>query len=100
MAETAALLAHEVFPDVPLRQWVISAPFPLRCLFVAHPQAMGKVPDTSELEELVQLTSKPRSHPAINSCRAAGYWKEIFPTKCSLLFLYFEDRPVATGAEP
>jgi hypothetical protein len=29
MAETAALLADEVFPDVPLRQWVISFPFPL-----------------------------------------------------------------------
>jgi len=27
MAETAALLADEVFPDVPLRQWVISFPF-------------------------------------------------------------------------
>jgi ribosomal protein S27E len=43
MAETAALLAEEVFPDVPLRQWVISFPFPLRYLFAAHPQAMGKV---------------------------------------------------------
>jgi len=32
-----------VFPDVPLRQWVISFPFPLRYLFAAHPQAMGKV---------------------------------------------------------
>jgi hypothetical protein len=30
MAEAAALLADEVFPDVPLRQWVISFPFPLR----------------------------------------------------------------------
>ena len=30
MAETAALLADEVLPDVPLRQWVISFPFPLR----------------------------------------------------------------------
>jgi len=29
-AETAALLGDEVFPDVPLRQWVISFPFPLR----------------------------------------------------------------------
>ena len=27
MAETAALLADEVFPNVPLRQWVISFPF-------------------------------------------------------------------------
>ena len=55
MAETAALLSDEVFPDVPLRQWVISLtqstrcahgadpPFPLRYLFAAHPQAMGKV---------------------------------------------------------
>jgi hypothetical protein len=29
MAETAALLADEVLPDVPLRQWVISFPFPV-----------------------------------------------------------------------
>jgi ribosomal protein S27E len=43
MAETAALLSDEVFPDVPLRQWVISFPFPLRYLFAAHPQAMGRV---------------------------------------------------------
>ncbi len=43
MTETAALLADDVFPDVPLRQWVISFPFPLRYLFAAHPQAMGKV---------------------------------------------------------
>ena len=43
MAETAALLADDVLPDVPLRQWVISFPFPLRFLFAAHPQAMGKV---------------------------------------------------------
>jgi hypothetical protein len=42
MAETATLLADEVFPDVPLRQWVISFPFPLRYLFAAHPRAMGK----------------------------------------------------------
>jgi hypothetical protein len=32
-----------VFPNVPLRQWVISFPFPLRYLFAAHPHAMGKV---------------------------------------------------------
>ena len=43
MAETAALLADEVFPDVPLRQWVISFLFPLRYVFAAHPKAMGKV---------------------------------------------------------
>ena len=37
------LCISEVFPDVPLRQWVISFPFPLRYLFAAHPQAMAKV---------------------------------------------------------
>jgi hypothetical protein len=43
MVETAALLSDEVFPAVPLRQWVISFPFALRFLFAAHPQAMGQV---------------------------------------------------------
>ena len=38
------MLADEVFPDVPLRQGVLGFPFPLRYLFAAHPQAMGKVP--------------------------------------------------------
>ena len=43
MAETAALLSNEVFPDVSLRQWVISFPFPLSYLFPAHAQAMDTV---------------------------------------------------------
>lgn len=55
MDETAALLTDEVFPSVPLRQWVISLiqstrsacgagfPFPLRYLFAAHSKAIGKV---------------------------------------------------------
>ena len=43
MAETAALLSDEVFPDVPLRQWVVSFPFPLRYLFAAH--STGLIPD-------------------------------------------------------
>ena len=41
MAEIAALLSDEVFPDVPLRQWVISFPFPLRYLFAAPPSCDG-----------------------------------------------------------
>lgn len=43
MAETAALLPDELFPNVSLRQWVVNFPFPLSYLFAAHPQAMGKV---------------------------------------------------------
>jgi len=43
MAESAALLVDEVFPEVPVRQWVLSFPFQLRFLLVRHPELMGKV---------------------------------------------------------
>ena len=42
MAETAALLADEVLPALPLRQWVISFPFALRFLFAARPLPMDE----------------------------------------------------------
>jgi len=32
MAESAALLVDEVLPHKPMRQWVLSVPFPLRFL--------------------------------------------------------------------
>ena len=32
MAESAALLVDEVFPEQPVRQWVLSVPYPLRFL--------------------------------------------------------------------
>ena len=41
--EGLPLLVDEVFPDVPQRQWVNNFPFPLRYLFAAHTQVMGKV---------------------------------------------------------
>ena len=43
MAESAALLMDEVFPKVPVRQWVLSFPFQLRFLLARHPDLMGKV---------------------------------------------------------
>ena len=43
MAESAALLVEEVFPKRPVRQWVLSVPFPLRFLFANHPAIMGQV---------------------------------------------------------
>lgn len=43
MAETAALLVDEVFPQRPIRQWVLSFPYPLRFLFATRPAVMGKV---------------------------------------------------------
>lgn len=43
MTESAALLVDEVLPKEPLRQWVLSVPFPLRYLFATDPVAMGAV---------------------------------------------------------
>jgi ribosomal protein S27E len=42
MVESAALLVDEVLPRVPLRQWVLSVPYPLRFLFATNPAALGE----------------------------------------------------------
>ena len=43
MAETAAHLVDHVIPRVPVRQWVLSFPIPLRLLFASHPQLLSPV---------------------------------------------------------
>jgi len=43
MAESAALLVDEVLPELPIRQWVLSFPFPLRFLFASRPEIMTRV---------------------------------------------------------
>ena len=43
MAESKALLVDEVFPTQPVRQWVLSFPYPLRFLFASRPAIMGQV---------------------------------------------------------
>jgi ribosomal protein S27E len=43
MAESAALLVDEVLPLEPMRQWVLSFPYPLRFLFASRPAIMGRV---------------------------------------------------------
>jgi hypothetical protein len=43
MAETAALLADEVLPRRPLRQWVLSLPFALRFLLARDPEVLTQV---------------------------------------------------------
>ncbi len=43
MAEAAALLVDEVLPEQPVRQWVLSFPYPLRYLFASRPELMGRV---------------------------------------------------------
>ena len=43
MAESAAHLVDEVILRVPVRQWVLSFPIPLRILFAAHPELLAPV---------------------------------------------------------
>ena len=43
MAETAAVLADEVLPDQPLRQWVLSLPHALRFLLASNSEALTLV---------------------------------------------------------
>ncbi len=37
------LLVDEGFPEQPVRQWVLSFPYPLRFLFASRPAIMGRV---------------------------------------------------------
>ena len=43
MAQSAAHLVDQVIPRVPVRQWVLSFPIPLRILFAAHPELLTSV---------------------------------------------------------
>jgi len=43
MAETAAHLVEQVIPHVPVRQWVVAFPIPLRHLFASQPHLLSPV---------------------------------------------------------
>ncbi len=43
MADSAAHLVDEVLPKRPIRQWVLSVPYPLRYLFATNSQVMSRV---------------------------------------------------------
>jgi len=43
MVDSAALLVDEILPHQPMRQWVLSVPFPLRFLFASNPKVMTRV---------------------------------------------------------
>ncbi|HYN61401.1 MAG TPA: transposase zinc-binding domain-containing protein, partial [Rubrivivax sp.] len=43
MAQTAAHLVDHVIPHVPVRQWVLSLPIPLRLLLAAQPKLLTPV---------------------------------------------------------
>ena len=43
MVETAAHLVDNELPAAPVRQWVLSLPWPLRYLFATHPALLARV---------------------------------------------------------
>jgi len=43
MVESAAHLVDHVLPEQPIRQWVLTFPYPLRFLFTAQPQVLSQV---------------------------------------------------------
>lgn len=43
MSQTVAHLVDHVIPNVPVRQWVLSLPIPLRLLLVARPELVTPV---------------------------------------------------------
>ena len=43
MSQTAARLVDHVIPHVPMRQWVLSLPIPLRVLLAAQPELVTPV---------------------------------------------------------
>ncbi len=43
MAESARHLVEDVFGPRPVRQWVLSVPFPLRWLFASKPEVLGPI---------------------------------------------------------
>jgi len=62
MAESAALLVDEVFPEQPVRQWVLSVPYPLRFLFASRPAIMGQVRGIVYRVIATHLIKKGRFH--------------------------------------
>lgn len=61
MTESAALLVDEVFPQQPIRQCVLSFPYPLRFLFARRPEVMGRVLGIVCRCIATHLTSRPGS---------------------------------------
>ena len=59
MAQTGAHLVDHVIPHVPVRQWVLSLPIPLRLLLAAQPKLLTLV---------LHVVHHLRRHPVSTSC--------------------------------
>ena len=77
MAESAAGLVDHVFARVPVRQWVLSFPWPLRLLFAARPELLTRV-----LAVVTRALSTALARHAGLRSRAvsrSGGWSRGFP---------------------
>jgi hypothetical protein len=71
MCNTAAVLVDRVFPEVPMRQWVLSTPFEIRLLLARNAQAFGELTRLFMEEVLAQY--RPRAEKVgITNCEAGG----------------------------
>jgi hypothetical protein len=74
MAEAAALLADEVLPERPLRQWVLSLPHALRFLLATDPDALTLVLGVVYRTISRCLIGKARAWPSRTGCRGMLFW--------------------------
>ena len=108
MAETAALLADEVLPERPLRQWVLSLPHALRFLLAVNSEALTLV--LGEVYRMISrhligkirrpvrwmICSATRSPTASRSDRGRGRSS----LRCRRLRLHCRDRKASRTVPP
>lgn len=70
MADSAAHLVDEVLPNRPIRQWVLSVPFPLRYLFATNPQVMSRV--LTIVHRVINTFQIKRAGMTVNSGAQSG----------------------------
>jgi hypothetical protein len=84
MSQTAANLVDNVFPWVPVRQWVLSVPFPIRFLMAFNPKILNKI-----LSIFIRTISRfyinqARSFGLKNPTPAAVTFVQRFGSSCNL----------------
>ena len=83
MVESAAHLADNVVPESPVRQWVLTFPFPLRFLLAAEPQAL-----TAVLAVVLQCRRRVRSSRLmIVTLHWLNLWLMMVPRRWRVLCL-------------
>ncbi len=72
MAETAADLVDNIIPQVPVRQWVLSFPIPLRSLFAVHAELITPVLRVLHRAIHVHLIKQTGVHESVRSWLRLG----------------------------